>query len=47
MTQQLGIVSDHLQKIHTELEEEVNLYDRLLFDVLPPMVARSVECYPI
>ena len=43
LTQQLGIVSDHLQKIFTELEEEMNLYDRLLFAVLPTTVARALR----
>lgn len=43
MTHQLGIVNDHLQKIHAELEEEMMLYDRLLFDVLPPMVAKDLR----
>ena len=43
LTQQLGIVSDHLQKIHTELEEEMYLYNRLLYAVLPMSVARDLQ----
>ncbi|XP_057314903.1 guanylate cyclase soluble subunit beta-1-like isoform X2 [Hydractinia symbiolongicarpus] len=43
LTHQLGIVSDHLQKIHTELEEEMHLYDRLLFAVLPTTIARDLR----
>lgn len=43
LTHQLGIVSDHLQKIHSELEEEMHLYDRLLFAVLPTTIARDLR----
>ena len=40
LTQQLGIVSDHLKKIHAELHEELVLYTRLLYAVLPSSIAK-------
>jgi len=43
LTQQLGIVSDHLQKIHTELEEETTIFNRLLFAVLPSSIANDLK----
>ncbi|XP_065668357.1 guanylate cyclase soluble subunit beta-1 isoform X3 [Hydra vulgaris] len=43
LMQQLHIVSDHLFKINTELEEEMHLYDRLLFSVLPPSIAKDLQ----
>lgn len=42
LTQHLGIVRDHLEKIHNELEEEVSLYNRLLYAVLPNSIATSL-----
>ena len=40
LTKQLGIVSDHLKKIHAELHEELVLYTRLLYAVLPNSIAK-------
>ncbi|XP_066923235.1 guanylate cyclase soluble subunit beta-1-like [Clytia hemisphaerica] len=42
LTQQLGIVSDHLKKIHSELHEESELYNRLLYAVLPNSIAKNL-----
>jgi len=39
LTHQLSIVGDRLKEIHTNLEDELILYNRLLYAVLPPAVA--------
>ena len=42
LTQQLRVVSEHLTKIHNELESEMLLYNRLLESVLPISIAESL-----
>ena len=42
LTQQLRVVSEHLTKIHNELESEMMLYNRLLESVLPISIAESL-----
>lgn len=42
LAQQLNIVSDHLKKIHGELEEHLILYNRLLYAVLPTTIAQRL-----
>jgi len=42
LTHQLRVVSEQMTAIHNELESEMDLYNRLLFSVLPNSIATSL-----